>query len=138
MGQLFRYAKWGFLPAVLTVSCIFGLGHLSQGSDMISSAMAALVTGLGGILFGWIYIETNYNLWYSVFLHVLMNFSWTAFTLSGNGAVGTLGSNLVRMLTVVLSIGLVVLYKRNKKLPYILNLRTLWSNNRDSPESFAA
>lgn len=129
LGQLFRYAKWGFLPAILVASCIFGLGHISQGTDIMSSVLAGLVTGLGGVLFGWIYIETNYNLWCSIFLHILMNFSWTAFSDVNNGAVGNTRINIVRVLTIIIAICLVILYKRKKKIPYVVRFKTLWVNN---------
>lgn len=128
LGQLSRYAKWGFLPTLLIASCIFGLAHISQGSDIPSSVLAGLVTGLGGILFGWIYIETNYNLWCNASLHILMNFTWTGFLNVDNGAIGNTGINIARVLTILLAIGLIVFYKRKKKISYIITLKTLWVN----------
>lgn len=110
------------------VSVIFGLGHIYQGTDITTSILAGVVTGLGGLLFGWIYIETNYNLWCAVFLHILMNFSWTAFSVSDDGAIGGTGLNIVRMLTVVLAIALVVVYKKKKGMPYLVTRKTLWTN----------
>ncbi len=47
MGQLFRYAKWGFVPSMLIASVIFGIGHIYQGADLVSSILAGVVTGLG-------------------------------------------------------------------------------------------
>lgn len=67
-----------------------------------------------------------------------MNFSWTAFTLSCNGAVGTPGSNIARITAVVLAIGLVLIYKWNKHLPYILNFKTLWFSDRKSEKPLVA
>lgn len=128
LGQLFRYARWGFIPAILIVSVIFGLGHIYQGTDITTSILAGVVTGLGGLLFGWIYIETNYNLWCAAFLHILMNFSWTAFSVSDDGAIGNTGLNIVRMLTVVLAIALVIVYKKKKGMPYLVTRKTLWTN----------
>lgn len=127
-GQLFRYAKWGFIPAILIVSIIFGLGHIYQGTDLTSSALAGVVTGLGGVLFGWIYVETNYNLWCCAFLHILMNFSWTAFSNADNGAIGTMELNIVRLLTVLIAICLVIIYKKKQKKPFLINMKTLWIN----------
>lgn len=128
VGQLFRYAKWGFLPTILIASCIFGLAHISQGTNIPTSILAGLITGLGGILFGWIYIETNYNLWCNAFLHILMNFTWTAFSIVDNGAIGNIGINMARALTILLAIGLIIFYKRKKRIPYLINLNTLWNN----------
>lgn len=128
-GQLFRYAKWGFIPAILIASVIFGLGHIYQGTDVTSSILAGVVTGLGGLLFGWIYVETNYNLWCSIFLHILMNFSWTAFSIADNGAIGNTGLNIARILTLIMAIFLIVVHKKKKGEPYLINPRTLWINN---------
>ena len=128
LGQLFRYAKWGFIPSILIVSVIFGLGHIYQGTDIVSSVLAGVVTGLGGLLFGWIYIETNYNLWCVAFLHILMNFSWTAFSVSDDGAIGNTGLNIVRILTVILAITSVIVYKKKKGEPYLVTKKRLWKN----------
>ena len=127
-GQLFRYAKWGFLPAILVASFIFGLGHIYQGTDITSSILAGLITGLGGILFGWIYIETNYSLWCNAFLHILMNFSWTAFSNVNNGAIGDVGTNIARALTIIIAVCLVIFYKRKKNIPYIVTFKKLLIN----------
>lgn len=128
LGQLFRYAKWGFIPAILVASVIFGFGHIYQGTDITSSVMAGVITGLGGLLFGWIYIETKYNLWCSIFLHILMNFSWSSFSITDNGAIGNTGLNIVRFLTVVIAVSLIVIRKKKKDEPYLVNTKTLWVN----------
>lgn len=36
-GQLFRYARWGFLPAALLAALAFGSLHLYQGHDPVSA-----------------------------------------------------------------------------------------------------
>ena len=131
LGMLFRYARWGFVPAVLISSLIFALGHIYQGGDLFTSLLAALVTGFGGLLFGWIYIESNYNLWFSIFLHALMNFSWIAFSLAENAASAGVGLNIARLLTVIIAVVLVVVYKKRKGLPYVINKRTLWRNRME-------
>lgn len=128
LGQLFRYARWGFVPAVLISSLIFALGHIYQGHDLLTSLLSALVTGFGGLLFGWIYVESNYNLWFSIFLHALMNFSWIAFSLGWNAASAGIGLNVERLLTVVVAVALIVVYKKRNNLPYLINKRTLWRN----------
>ena len=126
LGQLFRYAGWGFAPSIGLNLVVFGALHLNQGHDLLSALAAMGVTGLGAIFFGWIYIETKFNLWSVAWLHALMNFSWTAFNLATNGAVGNLEVNIVRVLTIFLSIGLIIWYKRKHKRPFIINHKTLW------------
>lgn len=39
-GQLFRYARWGFLPAALLAALAFGSLHLYQGHDPVSALTA--------------------------------------------------------------------------------------------------
>lgn len=50
-GQLFRYARWGFLPAALLAALAFGSLHLYQGHDPVSALTAFGVTALGSIFF---------------------------------------------------------------------------------------
>ena len=78
-GQLFRCGKIGFIWAIIIPAILFGLGHLYQGHNLISSLMAFGVTALGALYFSWVYVECNYNLWVSIGLHIFMNFSWTMF-----------------------------------------------------------
>ena len=128
LGQLFRYAKWGFILAGLIVTVIFGCGHLYEGTDIVSSIMAGLVTGLESLLFGWIFIECKYNLWCSIFLHMFMNFAWSSFAIADNEAVGDITTNVFRILTVVMAIMWIVIYKRKNNIPYYITKVTLWTN----------
>lgn len=102
-GQLFRYARWGFLPA-------------------------ALLAALGSIFFSWLYVEWNYNLWSVIWLHTLMNLPWIVFRVSTSGAVGDIGANALRLCTIILAIGLTVAYKRKQGLPYRIQINTLITN----------
>ena len=129
LGQLFRYARWGFIPTILLVAFLFGLGHIFQGTTIQSAILSASTTGLGAALFGWIFIETNYNLWCCAFLHILMNFSWSAFATTDNGAIGDTVSNITRISTVAIAILLVIIYKKKAHRPYYINAQTLWKNS---------
>lgn len=116
-GQLFRYARWGFLPAALLAALAFGSLHLYQGHDPVSALTAFGVTALGSIFFSWLYVEWNYNLWSVIWLHTLMNLPWIVFRVSTSGAVGDIGANALRLCTIILAIGLTVAYKRKRGLP---------------------
>lgn len=112
-GQLFRYGKIGFVWAILLPAIFFGIGHLYQGDTLIESLMAFGVTALGALFFSWVYVECNYNLWISIGLHIFMNFSWIVFPVEGNDtSVGILLPNILRLLSIVLTITLIVIYKR--------------------------
>ncbi len=128
-GQLFRYACWGFVPAILCASVIFGALHLYQGDDMASALIAAGVTALGSVFFGWVYVESGYNLWTSIGLHSLMNFAWIAFPQAeSNGATGGLIPNCFRVMTVLLAVGIIIWYKKKHHLPFVVNKQNLWIN----------
>lgn len=120
-GQLFRYCRWGFFPAVLLQCVLFGLVHLLQGYDLLSSLSVMLVTALGGIFFAWVYVESGFNLWCSIFLHALMNLSWLMFTADHLGAVGNISGNIARAVTVCIAIGMIIIKKRTNKEAFFLS-----------------
>lgn len=128
-GQLFRYARWGFLPAALLTAVAFGSLHLYQGHDLASSVAAFAVTAAGSIFFSWIYVEWNYNLWCAIWLHTLMNLPWILFSVSASGAVGGMWANLLRAGTVAIAIGLTIAYKKRRGLPYFTNFKSLIVNH---------
>lgn len=117
IGILMRAAGWRFLPAALWPAIFFGLAHLWQGSSAEETAAAVAITGLGGLLFGWLFVRWGDALRPPVILHVGMNCLWTVFAL-GDSAVGSLLGNGLRAATVLLAIGL-----------------TLWLAPRPTPPS---
>ncbi len=78
-GQLFRRERWGFIPSSVLASIFFAMGHLYQSHDISSAVGTFLVTFMGSAWFAWLYIEHESNLWFPIWLHVLMNLSWTIF-----------------------------------------------------------
>ena len=127
-GQLFRYSGWGFLSAGLPIALLFGALHLYQGHDLASALGSFGVTAAGGLFFSWIYVEWNFNLWTAIWLHTLMNLPWIVFNVSDSGAVGGATPNILRITTIILAIGLTVIYKKHKGLPYRINFRNLFIN----------
>lgn len=123
-GLLFRYTKLGFIPAILVCSLIFASGHLYQSQDPMTLLGIFATTFLGSILFAWLYVEWNYNLWVPVFLHLLMNVCWNIFSISDN-AFGTMNANIIRGITIALSIILTFVYKKQKKEKLKINKLTL-------------
>lgn len=112
-GQLFRYGKIGFILSIIIPTILFGLGHLYQGHNLMSSLMAFGVTALGALYFSWVYVECNYNLWVSIGLHIFMNFSWIVFPVEGNEtSVGVLVPNILRVASVALTVILIMTYKK--------------------------
>ena len=114
-GLLFRKAGWGFFPAALLGAVIFGFGHLYQGNSLAQSAGIFLLTGMGAVWFAWLYIEWEENLWVPVCLHILMNLSWTLFSMSDN-ALGGWFPNVFRGITIALTILITIIYCKKRGL----------------------
>ncbi len=125
-GLLFRKSGWGFIPASISGALIFGLGHIYQGSTFMETIGIFFVTSIGAVWFAWLYIEWNNNLWIPIFLHILMNLSWSLFEISNN-ALGGFYSNLFRIITIALTI--IITIKYNKKKGLKINSNNLIANN---------
>lgn len=114
-GLFFRYAKTGFFWAALFPAVLFGLAHIYQGHDMVSSLAAFGVTFIGAVYFSWMYAAWNFNLWVPVGLHILMNAAWVIFDVTGTEvAAGGLISNIVRVASIALAIIITVYYQKKK------------------------
>ncbi len=107
-GLLFRVLKIGFFPAIVLASVLFGLGHLYQGNDLASTAGVFGITFAGSLIFGWLYIEWDHNLWVPIGTHILMNLYWEIFDIDATNAIGGWGANLFRLLTILLVVVLTV------------------------------
>lgn len=116
-GMLFRHCRWGFTWAILIPAFLFGTGHLYQGHDWLSSLMAFGVTALGAFLYSWLYVEWNFNLWLPIWLHAMMDMAWVSFIVGdgGYGASGNLWTNIGRLITLALTIGVTIWYKHRQK-----------------------
>lgn len=125
-GLLFRRIGWGFIPASVLGAVIFALGHLYQGSDTSELIGIFLVTFIGSAWFAWLFIEWKENLWIPIFLHILMNLSWTLFNVSEN-ALGGVSTNIFRMITIGLTVIATILYN-NRKDKYRVNGNNLLIN----------
>lgn len=114
-GLLFRYAKTGFFWAALLPALYFGSVHLYQGHDVLSALAAFGVTFIGALYFSWMYVEWNFNIWLPIGLHILMNGAWHIFTMeSTEVATGGLISNIARIISIALAIGISVYYHRKR------------------------
>ena len=123
-GQLFRYTRLGFIPAVITGALLFASGHLYQSHDVGVLAGIFATTFMGAVFFAWLYAEWDYNLWVPIFLHTFMNLAWTVFRVSDN-ALGDGMANVFRATTIALAITGTILWKRRKGRPLIINRSTL-------------
>jgi hypothetical protein len=117
LGALMTLAGWRFLPAALAPALLFGLAHLSQGDAPAEVAGIVAITALGGLLFGFLFVAWNYNLWPPIFLHVGLNSLWTVFDLGENALGGWLG-NALRLGVVVGAILLTLLMTKSRPFKF--------------------
>lgn len=126
-GILFRYCRWGFIPAALISSVIFGLGHIYQGHDALSALMAVAITAIAGTWFSWLYCECGYRIWFPMWMHIFMNAAYGVFGMSG-GAAGDLEGNIFKASSIMLSLLYVHLLVQKGK-PREITLTSLWRNS---------
>jgi len=114
-GLLVRRAGWHFIPAVLLSAVAFAWGHLYQAADAGEAVMVFLVTSGAGIGFAIFYKMWGWNLWFPIFMHILMNLSFAIFDLGDNVLLsGT--ANIFRGITILLAIlASIYINYRNKK-----------------------
>ncbi len=124
-GQIFRFTKIGFIPSLILGALLFASGHLYQSQDPAVMIGIFFTTFMGAILFAWLYVEWNYNLWASIFLHLFMNLFWMLFSVSDN-ALGNTYANIFRIITISLAIGLTIFYKIKKGISFEVNQNTLF------------
>lgn len=129
-GQLFRFTKLGFIPAILLGAFLFAAMHLYQSSDLPTLIGVFSTTFMGAVLFAWLFAEWNYNLWVPIFLHFFMNLAWMFFDVSDN-AFGGFYANIFRLITIALAITGTLVYKRKKQLPLVINKETIWMKHRN-------
>jgi hypothetical protein len=125
-GQIFRFTKIGFIPSVVICALLFAIGHLWQSIDISILTGIFITTFLGAVLFAWIYIEWDNNLWVPIGLHLFMNLHWDLF--SGANALGGKHENVFRVITIILTIVGTLLYKKHKGIGLKINSSNLWIN----------
>ena len=131
-GQIFRYTRLGFFPALIVGALVFASGHLYQSQDPATLVGIFFTTFMGAGLFAWLYCEWDYNLWVPIFLHFFMNFFWMLFA-AGDNALGGGYANVFRILTIALAILGTLLYKQRQELPLAISRATLWKKPALAP-----
>lgn len=126
-GQLYRNTKLGFILSILGSTLLFSLAHAHQSEDLTTLVRIFLTTGIASILFAWVYVEWDNNLWAAFFLHLFMNMWWILFpSVGSNDASGSILANVFRLASIILIIGGTIVYKKKKSMPMAINKETLW------------
>ncbi|MEZ5958085.1 MAG: CPBP family intramembrane glutamic endopeptidase [Hyphomonadaceae bacterium] len=61
LGVLIRWCGWPIWLACIWPAVFFGAAHFAQGEDWGSVAGIVAITGLGGVLFGWLFVRWRFN-----------------------------------------------------------------------------
>lgn len=104
IGVLVRLCGWHWLAACLLPAVFFGLAHWGQSDDPGSIAGIVVLTGVGGLLFGWLFVRWGFNLWPAILLHIGLNTLWLVFDLGENALGGWLG-NAMRIGVIIIAVG---------------------------------
>ena len=107
--QLYRRARLGFWLSALLPSALFALAHVYQSNDLSEMLGIVAITGSGGLLFCWVFMRWQDNLWPAFGLHAAMNLWWEVFAVDDT-ALGGWVANGARLLTIVLAV-LLTIYK---------------------------
>jgi membrane protease YdiL (CAAX protease family) len=119
-GQVYKNTRLGFIPAIFIGAVVFASGHLYQSQELGELIGIFAVTFMGAILYAWLYVEWDYNLWLPIFLHALMNLTWHIFEMDET-ALGGLLPNFIRALTIFAAISLTIFIKRKKGIDLSIN-----------------
>lgn len=126
-GQIYRNTKLGFVFSILIGSVLFALTHMYQSSNLITLIGILLTTFIASVLFAWIYVEWKFNLWTAIFIHMFMNAAWILFPATNTtNALGSIPSNIFRILSLILIIGLTIYYKKKKNYKFEITKNTIW------------
>ncbi len=117
MGILVREAKWHFIPAALISALLFAKGHLYQAHSIGEAVSIFFFVSGAGIGFSLFYMYWNWNIWFTIFLHFLMNLSFNLYDV-GSTALLNRSANIYRGITILLGIicTVIVQVRTQKKL----------------------
>jgi membrane protease YdiL (CAAX protease family) len=104
-GQLYQRAQWGFWPAALTPAVVFAAAHFYQSQDPAEIAGILAITGLGAVVFSFVFMQWGANIWAPFACHAALNILWTVFAVDDT-ALGDYYANAVRAASIVLALGL--------------------------------
>jgi membrane protease YdiL (CAAX protease family) len=104
-GQLYQRAKWGFWPAAMLPALLFAAAHMYQSKDPAEMAGILLITGSGGFIFAYIFMQWGANIWAPFGVHAGLNIIWSVFAVDDT-ALGDGYANIVRTAAIVLALAL--------------------------------
>jgi hypothetical protein len=82
--------RMALVVSLLMARSFFAIAHFAQGKDWQSALGIVAITGLGGMLFGWLFVRWRFNLWPAILLHIGLNSLFLCFDLGENALGGWL------------------------------------------------
>lgn len=110
VGILCRYAGWNFIVAAVLSGFLFASGHLYQASSVIEGVQIFLFTSGAGIGFAVFYKYWDWNVWFPIFMHTLMNLAYVLFVGKGTALMNG-KENIFRFTTIAIAIAFTVYQK---------------------------
>lgn len=114
VSALMRLAGLPFAVAALAPAALFGLAHMGQGESLEEIAGVVAITGLGGVLFGWLFVRWGFNLWPAILVHVGLNGLFGAFDLGDSAILGWTG-NALRLGVIAAAVALTLVMEPKKE-----------------------
>lgn len=109
-GALVGLLRWKFWHVVVLNAMAFSFGHLYQAYDLVSTVFTVLITSVASVWWGWMFIRWRYNIWFPLFLHVLMNLAFDLFAVGSGTAAGGVATYAGRLLVIAISVGITLKY----------------------------
>lgn len=120
-GLLMRKAGWNFIPAAIISGIPFAAGHLYQATGGTHVWAIFGFTLLAHVGFFALYKYWNWNLWFVIFLHGLMDLSFSLFTPAENVLLNG-PANLYRGITLALAVVFTVVFQIRLRKRALLNV----------------
>jgi hypothetical protein len=104
-GQLYQRAGWGFWPAALAPAVLFAAAHMYQSQNPTELAEIFAITGLGAIVFSYLFMQWGGNIWVPFGAHAGLNILWSVYAVDDT-AVGDTYANALRFGSIALALAL--------------------------------
>ena len=110
MGILVRYANWNFILAALLSALLFAKNDLCQAHNFIEGCKILIAVSGAGLGFAVLCRMWNWNVWFTVLMHVLMNLSVVLF-IPHNSVLLNTTDPLFRGTTIFFAIVVTIFYR---------------------------
>lgn len=127
LGQLFRNAKWGFIPAVSIYPIIVLIKDLILKANSIEAFLQFADLLLLSAWLSWMYIEWNYNIWFLFILNVIIGYVSLMFNIEAIAFnIESLYQVIIQIVIIAISVVLTLHHNRRKSKRFKINSKNLF------------